>query len=293
MKKYYIVSLVFVFLLAGFVRAATTIGTNMSTTGTLTVTADSATAVRFQNAAGTNFLIIDTTSSRIGIGATPGTTFEVQGTASASYFLTGNTIQVGGFASVAYSRFGTNSTTYSNDLTTTNDVLISGNLEVDLKSYFDAPGEFQGTASASYFLTGNTIQVGGFASVAYSRFGTDATSHTAFVTGSSDLVVSGDFETNGKSFFDDTASVSGAFEVGGYASASSAFVTTNIVVGSNVASSSTGYVAEFVSTATTSVLFGGSSTTKGTCLQMKNQAGAPVYARVVGTTWTVNAISCR
>ena len=252
------------------------------------------TAFRFQNAAGTtSVLTIDTTNARIGIGGTPGTTFEVQGTASASYFLTGNTIQVGGFSSVAYSRFGTNTTTYSNDLTTTNDLLISGNLEVDLKSFFDAPGEFQGTASASYFLTGNTIQVGGFASAAYSRFGTAATGHSTDIDTTNDLLISGALEVDGKAFFDGTASVAGDFEVIGRASASSAFVTKNFVVGSNVASSSTAYVAEFVSAATTSVLFGGSSTTLGTCLRMKNTTGQPVYARVFGTTFTISAISCR
>ena len=187
---------------------------------------DSATAFRFQNAAGTtSVLTIDTTNGRVGIGGTPGTTFEVQGTASASYFLTGNTIQVGGYASVAYNRFGTAATTHA--LSATNDVLINGKLEVD-----------------------------------------------------------------GKAFFDGTASVAGDFEVIGTASASKAFVTTSFVVGSNVASSSTVYVAEFVSTATTSVLFGGSSTTLGTCLQMKNTAGQPVYARVIGTTFTVSAVEC-
>src|SRR3989338_9165236 len=86
----------FVFLFAGGVHAASTIGTNMSTTGTLTVTpaTDSATSVRFQNAAGTSFFIADSTNSRIGVGSSaPSTVFEVQGTASASYFLTPNTIQ--------------------------------------------------------------------------------------------------------------------------------------------------------------------------------------------------------
>src|SRR3989338_1501634 len=161
--------------------AASTIGTNMSTTGTFTQTAGSATAARFQNAAGTiTVLHVDTNNYRVGVGnEAPGTTFEVQGTASASYFFTGNTIQVGGTTgSAAYSRFGTNTATNS-PISTTNDLLISGNLEVDLRSYFDSPAEFQGTASASYFLTQNTIQVGGaFATVAYSRFGTGTTGNT-------------------------------------------------------------------------------------------------------------------
>ena len=268
------------------VFAASTIGTNLSTTGTFTTTADSATAIRFQNAAGTNFFIVDTTNLRVGIGAAPGTKFEVQGTASASYFLTGNTLQVGGFSSVAYSRFGTNTTTYSNNLTTTNDVLISGNLEVDLRSFFDAPGEFQGTASASYFLTGNTIQVGGFASAAYNRFGTTATTHSTEITTTNDVVINGDLEVDAKAFFDGSASVAGDFEVVGRASASRLFV-------GSVASASTTYTAEFTSTATTSVLFGSTSTTQGTCLQFTNTAGQAVYARIVGTTWTVNALRCR
>src|SRR3989344_848168 len=191
--------------------AASTIGTNMSTTGTFTQTADSATATRFQNAAGTttvlvvdttntrvgvnagaavnttfevggtasisgigtwadgrfrpqsdaatafrfqnaagtaSVLIIDTTNARIGIGATPGTIFEVQGTASASYLLTGNTIQVGGYASADYSRFGT-STTTSGFLSTTNDLLITGKLEIDGSVSFGGFASFSANASLS------------------------------------------------------------------------------------------------------------------------------------------------
>ncbi|MBI4120223.1 MAG: procyclic acidic repetitive family protein [Parcubacteria group bacterium] len=76
-------------------------------------------------------LTINTPSSRkIGIGAAPSTYFEIQGTASASYLLTGNTLQVGGYASAAYSRFGTGTTSHPNYITTTNDLLISGDFEV-------------------------------------------------------------------------------------------------------------------------------------------------------------------
>ncbi len=289
----------FVFIFVGSAYADSTIGTNMSTTGILIVApaSDSATSVRFQNAAGTNYFIADSTNRRIGIGAAPGTTFEVQGTASASYFLTGNTIQVGGFASVAYNRFGTNATTYANDLTTTNDVLISGNLEVDLKSYFDAPGEFQGTASASYFLTGNTIQVGGFASVAYSRFGTTATTHVGTIAGTADLMVGGGFEVDGSAAFDGfakfggKASVSGNFQTSGRfiadTAASHSFkgnlnVTKTVVVGSATASGSGAYVAEFVgaTNGTASFYFGGpSAATLGSCFQLKSTTGAWIYMR--------------
>jgi len=74
-------------------------------------------------------LTINRGGFKIGIGAAPCTVFEVQGTSSASYFLTGNTIQVGGYASVAYSRFGTTATTHSNYISGSNDLLISGDLE--------------------------------------------------------------------------------------------------------------------------------------------------------------------
>ncbi|MBI4117343.1 MAG: NYN domain-containing protein [Parcubacteria group bacterium] len=228
----------------------------------------------------------------IGIGAAPQTVFEVQGTASASYLLTGNTLQVGGFSSAAYSRFGTSTTGHSNYISTTNDVLVSGDLEVrgtvsfggvasisgrtalngilytwpsadgsanqflktngsgalswgtagvssnslDFDEFVDtmtldanltintpssrkigigsAPStyfEIQGTASASYLLTGNTLQVGGFASVAYSRFGTSTTSHPNYISTTNDVLVSGDLEVRGTASFGGVASVSGNF----------------------------------------------------------------------------------
>lgn len=82
----------FLFLFAvGIVWAASTIGTNISTTGTLTVQSDSATAVLFQNAAGsTTIFKFDNTNSRFGIlsGGTLDTTFEVGGTASISGIVT-------------------------------------------------------------------------------------------------------------------------------------------------------------------------------------------------------------
>lgn len=310
MKKYFIVSLLVlvVFLLSGVANAASTIGTNMSTTGTFTQTVGSATAARFQNAAGTvTVLQVDTTNTRVGVGAAPSTTFEVQGTASASYFFTLNTLQVAGVAAtVAYSRFGTGTTGYSGDLDASNDLLVTGALEVDGNAFFDGKVgvggatntkfEVQGTASASYFLTGNTIQVAGFASVAYNRFGTSATTHSLAAT--NDVLINGILEVDGKTFLDATASVGGAFEVTGYASASSAFVTTSLVVGNNVASSSTAYFAEFggSSTGTTSFLFaGGNSSSLGTCFQLKDTVGKWIYMRfnTGATTPTLSTIKCR
>lgn len=87
---------------------------------------------------GNNIYNANTRFVGIGTGANPTTKLEVQGTASASYFLTGNTIQVGGYASVAYNRFGTAATTHSNFIGASNDVLISGDLEIDASAQFDS-----------------------------------------------------------------------------------------------------------------------------------------------------------
>lgn len=366
MNKFLIIFLLVIFslMLAGAVHAASTIGTNMSTTGTFTQTVGSATAARFQNAAGTttvlwvdttntkvgvnagadldttfevggtasvsgvitlaggqirpqsngttafrfqnaagttNVLTIDTTNFRVGIGGTPDTTFEVQGTASASYFLTGNTIQVGGFSSAAYSRFGTNTATAS-DISTTNDLLISGNLEVDLRSYFDAPGEFQGTASASYFLTGNTIQVGGFASVAYSRFGTAATGYSTEIDTTNDLLLSGSLEVDGNVFFDGSASVAKNFEVTGnnrFGINAGGVTQTTLEVGgtasiSGIASVSGNFSAGKGNTGTSSFEFDTPSTTTGGCFKIKDNDGSGyTYLRVTNGTGVFSSVDCR
>ncbi len=226
-----VVSSLLLFSLFTITYAASTIGTNMSTTGTFTLTVGSATAARFQNAAGTiTVLVVDTANTRVGVGAAPGTTFEVQGTASASYFLTGNTIQVGGsVSSAAYSRFGTNTTT-NGFLKTANDLLISGQFEVDGSASFDHKVRIQGTASASYFLTGNTIQVGGSAtSAAYSRFGTNTTT-AGFLKAANDLLISGQFEVDGSASFDHKVRIQGT------ASASYFFTGNTIQVGGGAAS---------------------------------------------------------
>lgn len=63
----------------------------------------------------------------------------------------------------------------------------------------------------------------------------------------------------------------------------------NLVIGRSTASSSSIYAAEVGAgtTASASFLISG----KG-CIQMLNSAGQTVYARVVGTTWTVNTTKC-
>lgn len=100
MKKLLAFCIVCVVALGSTAYAATTIGTNVLTTGTMTVTpaANSVTSVRFQNAAGTSIFVVDTANTRIGINAGNDidTTFEVGGTASISGFT-----RFGGNASVA------------------------------------------------------------------------------------------------------------------------------------------------------------------------------------------------
>lgn len=371
-NKYFVVSLLVVFslVITGVANAASTIGTNMSTTGTFTQTVGSATAARFQNAAGTvTVLLVDTTNTRVGVAKTPGVKFEVGGTASAAYFFTHNSIQVSGTtgASVAYSRFGTGTTGNAVQLDAANDLLITGALEVDAKSFFDGtasvasnfevggtasvsgvfglndgqirPGansatafrfqnaagtttvltidttngkvgigktpattfDVKGTASAAYGFFDRSLQVAGATgvSVAWSRFGTGAANRTTDIDASNDLYITGALEVDGKSFFDDTASVGGAFEVtGSYASASSAFVTKSLVVGNNVASSTTAYFAEFggSSTGTASFLFaGGNSSSTGSCFQLKDTVGKWIYMRfnTAATTPTLSTIKCR
>src|SRR3989344_1579138 len=81
---------------------------------------------------------------------------ESQGTASGSYGLFG-VLQIGGFSSAGYSRFGSNTTSYSTEIDAANDLLISGSLEVDCRARFDAGASVSGNlwvtgyASASAF----------------------------------------------------------------------------------------------------------------------------------------------
>ena len=303
----------FVFLFAGGVHAASTIGTNMSTTGTLTVTpaTDSATSVRFQNAAGTNFFIADSTNSRIGVGGAPQTVFEVQGTASASYLMTANSLQVAGVASVAYSRFGTGATGHS--LAATDDVLFTGLVEFDDNAFFDArlgvngaPStlfEVQGTASASYLMTANSLQVAGVASVAYSRFGTGTTGNTGEFNAANDLLITGSLEIDGKASLASNFQMSGKFFADTAASHSftgDLSVTSNLVVGPASSSTDTFYVAEFSTSTvgTASYLFAGggnSASTTGTCFQLKSTNGTWIYMRfnAGASTPTLSTVECR
>ncbi|HXK40550.1 MAG TPA: hypothetical protein VJ046_00365, partial [Candidatus Paceibacterota bacterium] len=127
-------------------NAQAIVGTGLTINGNANITGNST----FD----TDTLYIDSTNNRVGIlTTTPSTVFEVQGTASASYLLTGNTLQVGGFASAAYSRFGTDITTHSGTISGTSDLLVSGGFEVNGSAAFDGLTLFARGASFSGNIT--------------------------------------------------------------------------------------------------------------------------------------------
>lgn len=70
------------------------------------------------------------------------------------------------------------------------------------------------------------------------------------------------------------------------------FVTSDLVVGSAAASSSTSNL-QINDTVATASLTLDSALGLGSCIEMRNTAGAAVYARVVSTTWTVTTVSCK
>ncbi|MDP6583692.1 MAG: hypothetical protein QF535_03475, partial [Anaerolineales bacterium] len=134
----------------------------------------------------TNAFKVDADNKRVGVGTSNlDTAFEVVGIASIS----SNLYSLG--------NVGIGTTNPTSTLTVLGD------------------SEFKGTASAAYGLFSNTIQVGGFSSVSYNRFGTLTTGHSNYITNSSDLLVSSDLEVRGTASFGGNASVSGNFYVFG------------------------------------------------------------------------------
>ena len=297
-RSFLLVVSLFLFLVLSLTTyAASTIGTNMSTTGTFTQTVGSSTAARFQNAAGTvTVLHVDTTNTRVGVGTAPVTTFEIQGTASASYFLTGNTLQVAGFSSAAYSRFGTGTT--NRGLSASNDLLITGFFEVDSSASFDAGLEISSFASASLGAsnfninlqsTGDfTLQDAGTTFFTLSDTGTLAM--TGLSTFSGGVSVSTNFEVTGDNRFGINAGVvtDTTLEVGGTASASgrvdfggAASISTYFSAGAGIAG-------------TSSFNFDNNSGTTGACIKIKDNDGSGyTYLRVSNGTGTFSMVSCR
>lgn len=206
------------------------------------------------------FAVSADAASTIGTNIVTTGTLKVQNTASASYFLTGNTIQVGGFASAAYNRFGTAATTHAGSITTSNDLLISGDLEVDASAAFDGKAYFGSTASIAGVLelANGQIRPQSDGTSAF-KLQNAAATYSVLTVDSTNLMAS----------------------------------VSRLITGGVASASLTAYSAQFNSAATSSVLFGTSSTNKGTCLQMKDTTGANVYVRINGSSFVINSISCR
>ncbi len=273
----------------------------MSTTGTFTQTVGSATAARFQNAAGTTTVLwVDTTNTKVGVnaGADLDTVFEVGGTASIS-----------GVSTWADGQFrpqsnGTTAFRFQNAAGTTSVLTIdTTNTRVGIGGTPGTTFEVQGTASASYFFTQNTIQVAGAAaSVAYSRFGIGTTGYSTELDASNDVLITGALELDGNAFFDGNASVAGSFELTGntrFGINSGAVTQTTLEVGgtasiSGIASVSGNFAAGLRNTGTSSFNFDAPSTTKGSCFRIKDNDGSGyTYLRVSNGAGTFSTVDCR
>ncbi|MEK9158190.1 MAG: tail fiber domain-containing protein [Patescibacteria group bacterium] len=185
----------------------TTIGGTLGVTGSTTLT-----GILTSNATGSNSFagslnlsksLTATNSVTAGSLVTSGT-LSVAGNTILTGTLTGNSTGSNSFAGSLDIAKGLRAANFTQVGTNTN--YFNGNVGIGTTSptsllTVQGRGEFQGTASASYLLTGNTLQVGGFSSASYSRFGTGVTSHSNYISSNNDLLVSGDFEVIGTAAF--------------------------------------------------------------------------------------------
>lgn len=251
--------------LSGSVNADSTIGTNISTTGTLTVKSNSTSAVSFQNAAGSSTLVLfNSAALRLGInyGSSLDASFEVGGTASANYLVTRNAAQIGNSgATVAYSRFGANATGHANYVTAAGDILVSGDLEVDGSVSFAGPASVSGIL----FLADGQV-----------RPRTDATTAFRFQNAAGGTTILTVDSTNTRLGVGAVNTLDTALEVAGVASASG-----GLFVGA-------------ANNATTSITFDSIHATRGACLEIKDRDGSGfTYLRVNDGTGTFSTISCK
>src|SRR3989338_3438777 len=146
--------------------------------------------------------------------------------------------QFGGLATVAYSRFGTDTTTHAGTIDASNDLLISGGLEVNGSVAFDGFVLFGANASSSATLEATTLKTSTLDSDGALTIQSADSNDITLNSDSGLIILSGDnlrvggnniqdssgntritFQTGG-TLFTGTASVSSNFEVGGTASIS-------------------------------------------------------------------------
>lgn len=242
-----------------------------------------------------------------GIGATPQTMFEVQGTSSGSFGLFNGGLQVSGFASAAYSRFGSGTTGHA--LNAADDLLITGDTEIDSQLFLDSSGsvslnfEISGYASASKWFGGNTAS----AQWTFDLSGTDlllGLNSNQFIF-KNDVSVSQDFDVlgTGSSSFAGSLDVTKGVHAAGnvtstlqfvsYGTASNSFSgSLNLAKGlhgvGNVTTS-----AQFLSTGAASNSFSGSlNLSKGLTANSYQGGGLSLCTAAQKLRWSAGQFSC-
>ena len=264
--------LVSTFLVSVVVFAASTVGTNLSTTGTLSVTGTGASFST--NIETTGYASVSGNLNFGGSGAHTIAALSGSGALTINAFTLGGAITAGGNNIVNTKHFGINNSGAVNPF------------------YLSDSSLNASTATASFTIVANGVTASSIASISATALTSGnifniRLPNASFVGGILNAV-----RDNGAV----VASISGVgnLELAGYASAS------RVILGGVAASSSTAYVAEFKSAATaasTSVLFSGGGTSLGTCLQMKDTKGRNLYVRFNGGTnlasISATYISCR
>ena len=331
MKKYNILTLALVVVTSLFfvyyaVDAASTVGTNLSTTGTFSTTTASLSAslevatgaslsgnLQF-GGSGTHTLGVNSGSGALTInaftlgGAVTGGSQNITGVAllSAVQASVSTAFEVGTYASISGNlQFGGSGThtigvnSGSGALTinafTLGGAVTGGSQDITGLAAIGAVNASLSTnfEAVGYASISGALQFGGSGTHTIGvNSGSGALTINAFTLGGA---VTGNSQnlTGIAGFGSLTASISNGFEAGSYASAS------KLIIGGQLASISTGarYTAEFSSgstTASTSINFGGAGATLGTCLQLKDSLGNNVYLRIIGgasATGATNLVS--